>query len=506
MRFWKNNNKTLINSILFTLGLLIFSYTSIRAYLLSFTWDESYSYLKFVRNNFIFFSEYDRLSANNHLLNTWLMEFCSNIFGTNEFVLRLPNLFGHFIFLIYSAKLSKKLSSNILIIGSFILFNINPFLLDFFSLARGYGLSMGLMMGSIYFAYKFIRNENYLYSAIYSILFATTSSLANLTILNYLLIITILYFFTNIFRNRENVLVEKNKISIKLIYESTLILLPLSTLFFFVPLINNLRKAHALFFGGTTGFWNDTVFSLINATVYDNTLMHKTRNGVQIGIAIILLSSVRIIYKNIKEDKIKLENLFFIFIILTILMCFLFNYFQYIFIGIPFLKERTALFYFPLFITLIIFLFDYLLIGQKQIFNFLFIGITLFFILNFILNANIRYVIQWKEEADTKEMIQYLIKRKQEIYVEKDCITICLPMQFVIDVDFYKTIYRLKWLNPNFNEESCVPTTDYFFMNENSPYLSNISYKIVKNYPASNMILFENENNFDRSKSKIIPK
>ena len=43
----------------------------------------------------------------------------------------------------------------------------------------------------------------------------------------------------------------------------------------------NLKEAHALFYGGADGFWKDTVFSLINETMYNHVFMSKLRNVMQ---------------------------------------------------------------------------------------------------------------------------------------------------------------------------------------------------------------------------------
>lgn len=102
-----NTKEKTITTIVFLLGVLIFSYTAIRAYLLAFTWDESYSYLQYVRNNILFPEKYEMMDANNHLLNTWSTIQLVNLFGVHEFVLRIPSLFAHILFLIYSYKLIK---------------------------------------------------------------------------------------------------------------------------------------------------------------------------------------------------------------------------------------------------------------------------------------------------------------------------------------------------------------------------------------------------------------
>src|ERR1035438_9323453 len=109
------NNKTTINKILFIIAAFLFIYIVLRAYLLSITFDESFTYIDFIKTKFIFkFKEHKISDANNHILNTWLMELSSKVFGTSEFTLRLPNVMAHLVFLFYSAKLVRNLSSPVL--------------------------------------------------------------------------------------------------------------------------------------------------------------------------------------------------------------------------------------------------------------------------------------------------------------------------------------------------------------------------------------------------------
>ena len=73
-----------------------------------------------------------------------------------------------------------------MLVTGFIMLNFNPYLLDFFSLGRGYGLSVSLMMVSLYFAYSFIRSKK-LFELFCAFFFAVFSALTIYTLLNYFL-------------------------------------------------------------------------------------------------------------------------------------------------------------------------------------------------------------------------------------------------------------------------------------------------------------------------------
>ena len=108
------------------------------------TCDEAYTYQIFHGNS-------DPLhTANHHILNTYMMRAFSIVFGESKFVLRSPNLVAHLLFLFFGYLILTRLKKQWLVIAAYLSLNLNPFLLEFFSLARGYGLSMGFMTAGLW--------------------------------------------------------------------------------------------------------------------------------------------------------------------------------------------------------------------------------------------------------------------------------------------------------------------------------------------------------------------
>src|ERR1051325_3912111 len=77
---------------LFLPAIFLFIYIILRAKKLSLTWDEANTFWEYVRTPRWLPQEFNYMSANNHLLNTWLMKICAMCFGESEFSLRLPNV------------------------------------------------------------------------------------------------------------------------------------------------------------------------------------------------------------------------------------------------------------------------------------------------------------------------------------------------------------------------------------------------------------------------------
>jgi len=121
----------------------------LRAASMGLSYDEAYTYLFYVHPSFkaSFFKAVQLL--NNHILYTLcakILEFTTGI-QFNEFLLRMPSLISGGIYLYFACKLSKPFRLNYLV---FALFVLNPYLNEFFSLARGYGMAAACIAGALY--------------------------------------------------------------------------------------------------------------------------------------------------------------------------------------------------------------------------------------------------------------------------------------------------------------------------------------------------------------------
>jgi len=136
-----------------TLFFIIFEV--LRAVRVPFTIDEASTYLNYLSSNVL--AVFDLNSANNHFLNTLLAKIAWTLGGSSEFVLRVPNLLGYFIYLLFSFRILDRFVKNkVIVICGYLLLNLNPYVLDFFSLCRGYGLSLGFLMAALFFFFSFL--------------------------------------------------------------------------------------------------------------------------------------------------------------------------------------------------------------------------------------------------------------------------------------------------------------------------------------------------------------
>jgi hypothetical protein len=488
------SNDKITNRILFVLGLLLFGYTASRAYLLCFTYDESWTYLAYVHNGFITFKRYVQGDTNNHLLNTWLMELSIKLFGESEFTMRLPNVLSHLLFLVYSAKIVRTLSSKALIIGGFLLLNMNPYLIEFFSVARGYGISMGLIMASLYFAYKFISLNGDYRNAFISVLFASIAVLAYFLMINFLLIITSILLIQLILRYRNINGNTSSRKTLFLIRNSMFIVSPLMIFFYVIPVIINLKKVGSMDFGTGFSFWHCTVFFLIaEANAKFPKVDYKLFIG-EVFVALTLITSAVLIMYNIIKKKERLFDSFLNILFMIIILSFFASYLQKMFFNILYPLGRYALIYYPLFTLLLIFLFNKLQNISRLAFRILFYSVLTIVMVNCLFYINFKSVHEWSTEADTRDMVNYLTQRKKEISPDKNNITIGVTFQSQFDVNFYKTLYHLNWLNENGASKIFDKLNDYYYLSaDDTAELKGISYKIIKTYPNTKTMLLENQ-------------
>lgn len=145
---------------LLILGISLFFtlYLVERAIRVPLMFDEATTYLNYISANPL--AIFSLSSANNHFLNTVLTKASWALAGNSELALRLPNLLGYLVYLAFSFLiLNRFIQKRAVVVLGFLLLSVNPYLLDFFSLSRGYGLSLGLLMAALFFFFSFMDEK-----------------------------------------------------------------------------------------------------------------------------------------------------------------------------------------------------------------------------------------------------------------------------------------------------------------------------------------------------------
>jgi hypothetical protein len=170
------------------------------------TYDEAATYLKYISTPLP--SVFDFVYATNHWLNTVLARLFVRLAGDRDWVLRLPSMIGGVLYVGFGWLLLRRLRNRVIALSGLLLLVTNPYLLEYFSLSRGYGLALGLLMGALFYMSRSLSAEaadRRQADAFRSWMWAIGSVLANFSMLNVCLAIFVTGFAALTVLNRAYV-------------------------------------------------------------------------------------------------------------------------------------------------------------------------------------------------------------------------------------------------------------------------------------------------------------
>lgn len=307
--------------------------TTARAITVSFSWDESYTFMHHVLKNRFFQDEHDQMGGNHHLLNVWLMWICHGLFGADEFALRLPNLMAHVLYLYATARMALTLPSRAAV-PAFVLLNAHPYLLDFFSLARGYGLANGTLMMGLWQGWRFARGGGRA-ALIGALAFTALAAMAHVVMITCMIAVALVLFAWSY--RRRSVLPRGGSIAL-------LIGIPLFGLLLVLP------NALGLHRGGSLNFGCDDLLHCTLRTLGEKVLYLKAYpwdpRAIMITSAVVLILWIAVsLFRALRVNGSGFEA-FFGAAVLAMALVGLGA--QHILFDVPWPRARTALFLVPL--------------------------------------------------------------------------------------------------------------------------------------------------------------
>ena len=469
------------NFLLLVVLFFLLFYVVYRAYYLSFTHDEALSFEIILGNKA--FSE----TANNHFLNTFLMSICYKFFGSSEFSLRLPNILGFILYAFACFELLKNKNIFIILVGiSFLL--LNPYLIDFFSLARGYGLALGFFMLSLLYLLKATQVEtlnSFLKNASLTMLFSVAACFSNLTYINANLVILLLLLISFMLVKKD--FTENRKI---IVLTASILFINLCCLARLVNELLKLRNAHELYYGGSNGFIADTINGLVLSSLYFRSDHYSQLFKELLCYSIIIAYIIMLVYVILKKKYNKLSVIIF-FLSLMIIAPLI----QYMFLGALLPSGRTALLYIPLMgISISLFL-EYLFEASSpqiarhsiQAFSFFFFFIPINY--NFITNMNLNKCYDWGYDMNSKNMLLELNRIRPKT---NSHISLGITWFFEPSINFYRKTLHLDWLN-EVSREGLKPENDYYYItNDDKIKIPRNEIKIINCYQLTQNCLLEN--------------
>ena len=435
----------------------MFVYVLLRAHSLSFTHDESITYTIVAGD-----PSWER-TANHHILNTLLMKVCYRLWGGDELPLRLPNVLS---FLLYAAGcysiLKQEKRFYLFLLGMILLFT-NPFVTDFFSLARGYGLSLGFMMLSLHFLLKQSdhgqNTETGIYDLILSLTFGSLALCASLAMINYYIACIAINCFMSLFPARN--IRKKSLIRIPVFFLSGL------------PLFLATKRLFFLMESGELYFGEDRFMAVVSNLVSNSLYFTIYPAWVPVALKVIALLSlpVAIISIVIKGDYPGQFSMITSLIVILITGIWI----EHSVFSARYPIERTALYFIPIFGLFFFWFASHLLefyTVPKTLYTTLIISICIFLGYNDLKSLNLSYTKTWRYDSHTKDAMKIIEERTREF---TSCASISNSWIFEPAMNYYIATRKIK-VNAT-NRDGVNYDSDFIYRHEDN--LTHEQYEVL---------------------------
>lgn len=484
------NKKYLATSIaVILMALAVFAFIATKAKVSSFTHDESYSYNFYVHNSLMDIISHKNSYTNNHLLNTLLVKYSEMLFGSSELALRLPNLLLLLVFFSYIFLFIHK--SNLLPgFSLFVILFTNIDLIDFFGLARGYGISIGFMIMSLYHLVQSFHSAKKRHLILFNI-GALLAILGNFTMLDFYIAAIVTYNGVKLYECRT---VLKEKFNFYKINKINIVMF----LFMLVVLYEPVRRVvtyNQFDFGGTSGFMNDTIQALV-LTIFSheqNVLTQTVFIKLMILIIVVLPLFLFMFQASKKKTEFFEKHKSLVAVNLVMVIIFIEIILQHLLLGTDYLIGRFALFLFPLFILNIFFLLEYSL---KFKFRNYILGVcsilALLSAVHFYRKANLYACAEWSYDMETKNAMNTLAEWHNKNEEGKTNRKLAVNWLFEPTINFYRTTNNLKWLIPVDRKELDQNSDYYYVFKEDLEKLGLKNYTILFSSGRTNTLLVKN--------------
>ena len=406
--------------------------------------------------------------------------------GNSEFLLRLPNLLLFAVYLFYCYRLYKG-KNPIVAVVAFALLSANIMVVDLFGLARGYGLSIGFGMMSLYYLIAFVKNENTKDLLVFH-LTALLAALSNFTLIIVYVALIAVYTLVILIKH---FLFEKNTVAI--IRQFKLHLLPFLTvcLVLYEP-VRRLLTESDLGFGGKSGFFKSTVRHHIMNTFNTETTPDYLVFFQILFTAAVLVPTLIIIKNLIRQQRAFLDQHMELivsnFLLLTICGIIISQHFI---LGSDYPINRFSVFLFPIYMLQLGYFLNYLTTTPwKKPTLVISSALGVLSIIGFVSNANLYEYTEWEYESGTRKMISVLRQDVEDNQLHN--IQLGIDWLFEPSINYYIVKDQLTWLSA-VDRKGISPSDHYFYIEEKHlDQLSNIKYSVVKRFEQSNTILLRN--------------
>ncbi len=312
-----------------TLSSFIWIYLGIRSVYVPMVHDEVATYFAYIQNA-TFIPPWSYWDANNHLLNSALGSVFHSLFGSSPFVIRLASWLSFLPLVYFVYGISKNFKSHITKWAFIIPLLTTPFFIEFFSLTRGYGMSMTWFIGVIYWSIKYTKTHNQK-ALIWISLLGLLSVLSSLSV-----IISVFIIYGWIFLHQIFIL--QKPISKTFLKWFSLFIFPQIPIIYYVFLL----KEKGLLYHGGNDFIKHSLAPFARYFFNNSDLWWV----VIIPFSLLVISNLIPLFKTGWTTLLDAKNLFYFVLILSLIAVFV----QKFLLGVNYPEDRAALYFFPLLI------------------------------------------------------------------------------------------------------------------------------------------------------------
>ena len=382
--FFENRTEGFIALFLF---LVLWTYLWLRAIYVPLVHDELVTLHAYMLNGkWLPFQGF--LDANNHILNSAFGAFFIQLFGYKTYLIpRLPNLLCFPIYFGSTFLILKKLElKNIALFGALTLFVFPPYLLEFFALARGYGMAMAFFILALLAFLKLSRNIES--KSIWLLAISSSLSvLSNLTLLfaNAGLLLLFLLLIIDQKKFRKSCIIP--------------LIIPVLVFGFMAWYGTQLQASGKLYYGSNDGFFALTVNSLMKE------LFFLEGSSIQwilkIGGSFLIVLAISKLFKSPGLKNLTTQP----YLIFTALfsICLMGIFSSNILLKVNFPEDRAALYLFPLFGLMIVALITSL---KATIYKPVLALFIIIFTPLLVFNINLSHSIFWHHDHIHSKFIQ----------------------------------------------------------------------------------------------------
>lgn len=388
-----------------------FGYILYRSYAIPVTHDEAATSMLCARNSVKQLLNYDYgyISGNNHILNSIAIKLFTELFnGYSALSVRLGNLILGafylwagltFVFRFFQNNWVRALACTIWV--------SNPYAMEFFGLARGYGMSMALEALAIIWTIRYFEagaGRSSTAWLVASVLCAVLAVWSNFAMLNFYLYFVVALLALMWYKNRKVNLEWAAPLG------GTLLLYILC-----VTPIEKIKKAGDFGFFGSAGFWKDTVESFAACALMGKTYFGPQTNFIiGIGLTLLVLSATALAFVQWRSQQKSVERFLLAWMVALLPGTVLVNVLVAKLNHTSWLNTRTTLLFYPLLVFCLLGLLKLVSTGQSMVQQVLIGTIIVLLSLHFTKVANVVKSQEWDYDRSTFTVLNYIEKSYKE--------------------------------------------------------------------------------------------